>query len=142
MRLRQCVALLLSVALLALQRAPASPFCLDGDVGLSSLIALGDGHLQKLEQTLEIGARSEAARSAQWPQIRAALASMRSINVPAVLWFARPDGTYWTLDGGLQKNRLADRTYWPKLLAKRNRGRSHSRRFTPDRHARGVGIPG
>jgi methyl-accepting chemotaxis protein len=120
MRLRQCVALLLSVALLALQRAPASPFCLGGDVGLASLMALSDGHLQKLEQTLEIVAGREAARSAEWSQIRPALTALRSLNAPAVLWFALPDGTYWTLDGGLQKNRLADRAYWPKLLAKRN----------------------
>lgn len=120
MRLQQCVALVLCVTLLAVQRAPASPFCLDGDVGLSSLIALSDGHLQKLEQMLELVAGSETARSGDWPRIRSALAPLRSANVPAVLWFALPDGTYWTLESGRQKNRLADRSYWPKLLAKRN----------------------
>lgn len=120
MRFQQCVAILLSVTLLALQRVPAPPLYLDGSVGLSSLIALSDGHLQKLEDTLEIVALGEAARSGDWSRIRPALAAVRAMNVPSVLWFALPDGTYWTLEGGRQKNRLADRAYWPKLLAKRN----------------------
>jgi len=34
-----------------------------------------------------------------------------------VLWFAKPDGTYWTVEGGLEPGNLADRPYFPRLLA-------------------------
>jgi methyl-accepting chemotaxis protein len=34
-----------------------------------------------------------------------------------VLWYAHPDGTYWTVDGGLQSGSLADRPYFKRVLA-------------------------
>lgn len=122
MLVKRCASILLSAALLLLPArayAEGPPFYLDGAVALSSLMALSDGHLQHLEQTLEIVASSDAARSRDWTRIRPMLAQLRSMNVPAALWFALPDGRYWTLDAGRQTARLTDRAYWPKLRAKR-----------------------
>jgi hypothetical protein len=39
------------------------------------------------------------------------------MNVPAVYWFSRPDGTYWTLDQGRASAKLSDREYFPHVLA-------------------------
>jgi methyl-accepting chemotaxis protein len=39
--------------------------------------------------------------------------------VPAVLWFALPDGAYWTVTSGRADSSLSNRAYFPQLLAGR-----------------------
>ncbi len=125
--------LLRLIAVLALLAAAAGPvpaqgrpavapnagagFSVDGQVGLHSLIALSDGHLQKMADTLTILASTEAARSAEWERIRAPLEEVARLNVEGLNWFALPDGTYWNLDEGLAEGNLADREYFPRVLA-------------------------
>jgi len=70
----------------------------------------------KLADALKVLATTDAARSADWKRIYTPLAEVASMNVPAVYWFARPDGTYWTLDQGLVNAKLLDRKYFPRLL--------------------------
>lgn len=101
------------------QERPASTFAVDGRVALHALMSLSDAHLRKLADVLAILASTEAARSADWARIREPLARAASVNVPAVLWFALPDGRYWTADGGLAESRLSDRPYFPRVLAGR-----------------------
>ena len=92
------------------------PFTVDGRVALHSLMSLGDGHLQEMADLLSLMAGTEAARSGEWERIRAPLAEVAERSVPAVLWFAVPDGGYWTLDEGPAGN-LSDRPYFPRVLA-------------------------
>lgn len=89
---------------------------LDPDVALASLMALSDGHLQKIADTMHLAADTEAARSHDWQRVRPLLAALKPMNVPCLLWFALPDGSYWTLEGGRQENNLHTRPYWPRLL--------------------------
>jgi hypothetical protein len=98
------------------QEAPGE-ITVDGQVALRSLMALGDGHLQKTADVLTLVAATEAARSGRWNDIRSSLAMAAELTVPAVNWFALPDGTYWTLEGGREEASLADRPYFPRLLA-------------------------
>lgn len=127
-RVRWVVAVLAS-AMLALvagqaqaREGPASvapdtvPFTVDGRLALHSLMSLGDGHLQEMADFLSLIAGTEAARSADWERIRAPLAEAAERNVPAVLWFAVPDGGYWTLEEG-RAGDLSDRPYFPRVLA-------------------------
>jgi methyl-accepting chemotaxis protein len=88
----------------------------DGTVALASLISLADGHLRKLSGFLAVLADGEG-RSGSWERIREPLAALGRHNVPAALWFASPDGSYWTVPEGRAAGSLAGRDYFPKLMA-------------------------
>lgn len=90
---------------------------LDGRTGLHSLMALGDGHLQKLADALQLISTMDEVRTGDWQRIRGPLARVGSITVPAVLWFAEPNGAYSTLPQGRAEGSLADRPYFPRALA-------------------------
>jgi hypothetical protein len=95
----------------------APVFTVDGRIALASLISLSDGHLQKLADALQLLAASEAARSADWEKIKGPLGDVGKLNIPALNWFALPDGSYWSVQEGKASGSLADRAYFPRLLA-------------------------
>ena len=117
------MALALTASGIGAQEKPASGsraspvFMVDGEIALHSLMALSDGHLQKLAAVLTMLANTDAARSCDWETIRAHLVEAATLNVPAVLWFATPDGSYWTIAQGRVEATLTDRRYFPRLLA-------------------------
>ena len=92
-------------------------FVVDGQVGLASLIALGDGHLKQTANHLQILATSDDARSADWARIRDKLRAVEQANVAGLYWFALNDGSYWSVAQGRAAGNLSDRAYWPKLMA-------------------------
>ena len=92
-------------------------FPVDGRVALASLIALSDGHLQKMADSLRLVAATDAARSADWEKIKGPLSEVEKINVPALIWFALPDGSFWTAQEGRSRESLATRPYFPRVLA-------------------------
>jgi hypothetical protein len=92
-------------------------FVVEGRVALASLMALSDGHLQQVANHFQLLAGSENARSAEWARIRAPLEAVEQVNVPGLYWFGLPDGTYWSVAGGLAAGNLADRPYWPRVTA-------------------------
>jgi methyl-accepting chemotaxis protein len=95
----------------------AATFTVDGQVALHSLMALSDAHLQKLADDMRLLAATDAARSADWERIRTPLTAAARMNVPAVNWFALPDGSYWSVQESREAGNLSDRPYWPGLLA-------------------------
>lgn len=106
----------------ARERLPAAndttpAFTVDGQIALHSLMSISDAHLQQLADILKILATTDAVRSGDWERIHAPLAEAARMNVPAVYWFAQPDGAYWTLDKGRVTAKLSDREYFPRLLA-------------------------
>ena len=94
-------------------------FPVDGRVALASLISLSDGHLLKMADSLRLVAATDAARSADWRKIKGPLSDVEKVNVPALIWFALPDGSYWTEQEGRARESLATRPYFPKVLAGR-----------------------
>jgi hypothetical protein len=92
-------------------------FDVNVDIALSSLMSFGDGHLQKMADSLHFLAASDAARSAEWDRLREPYAELAKRNVPALNWFALPDGSYWSVQGGKETGNLARRDYFPKVLA-------------------------
>lgn len=94
----------------------AQALSVDGHVALSSFMALGDAHLTKLADVFRLLATTEEARSGEWERIRGPLADVAPMIVPAVLWFARPDGSYATVQQGPATASLADRAYFPRAL--------------------------
>lgn len=89
----------------------------DGHMALSSLMALSDGHLLKMHDSLACLAAGSEAKSADWSRIQKRLREIAPKNVAAVIWFARSDGSYWTLEEGRAQGNLTDRGYWPQLMA-------------------------
>jgi hypothetical protein len=92
-------------------------FTVDGKTALHSLVSISDAHMQKLADGLKILATTDAVRSGDWNRIHAQFAEVARMNVAAVYWFAKPDGSYWTLDQGRVTAKLSDREYFPRLLA-------------------------
>jgi hypothetical protein len=92
-------------------------FEVEGRVALAALTTLGDGHLQRIVAHFELLASSADVRSADWERIRDPLAMVRARNVAALMWFARPDGSYSSVPGGAATGNLSDRGYWPRLMA-------------------------
>ncbi len=66
---------------------------------------------------MQILAASPEAQSADWQKIRPALARVGQQNVPALNWFALPDGSYWSVQEGKAPRNLSTRAYFPRLLA-------------------------
>jgi hypothetical protein len=112
-------AVLSSGAARAEQRQPAaaSPFQVNANVGLSSLMSIADGHIRKMADSLQVLALSDQARSANWATIERLLADAGKMNVAALNWFALPDGSYWSVQSGRVKGNLSTRSYFQKVLA-------------------------
>ena len=91
-------------------------FSVDSDVALSSLIAVSDGHLQKMADSLELVAAFDEVRSADWERVEPKLAAAAEQNVAALNWFALPDGSYWSVQHGQEEGNLAARAYFPRVL--------------------------
>lgn len=89
----------------------------EGRVALASLMAMSDGHLQQVANDFRMLADGDEARSADWERIRGPLAAVQTLNVPALMWFALPDGSYWSVVEGRAAGNLSDRPYWPRLMA-------------------------
>ena len=98
---------------------PTEPtdFVIEGRVALASLMSIGDGHLQQIANHFRILATSEDGRSAEWERIRGPLSVVDQFGVRGLLWFALPDGSYWSVQSGKAAGNLSDRGYWPRLMA-------------------------
>jgi hypothetical protein len=96
--------------------AAAAPFAISGDIALRSLMSLGDAHIQKMADSLQILARSSEARSGDWEDIEPMLRDAAERNVSALNWYARPDGSYWSVQHGREDGNLSDRDYFPRVL--------------------------
>jgi hypothetical protein len=108
-----------AAALLACWSLPASaqaPFEVSADVALSSLISLTDAHLRTVADTLGALAATPGVQRADWDAVKDPLRQVAALNVPAILTFSRPDGTYWALNGGRQSANIADRDYFKRAM--------------------------
>lgn len=107
------------IAFCTLSARAAAPFQVNGDVGLSALIALSDGRMQSLASILEAIAKSPSVQSGQWSSVQRPLREAAALGIPGVLFFAAPDGTYWTLAGGKMSANVSDRDYFKTAMGGR-----------------------
>lgn len=98
-------------------RGPQAEILVSGDVALSALTTLGDGYLQRLADYFTLFAATTEARSSNWELIRAPLGAIAERNVSALVWFALPDGSYWSVQQGKSDGNLLDREYFIHVLA-------------------------
>ncbi|MDO8295059.1 MAG: hypothetical protein Q7T19_01330 [Caulobacter sp.] len=102
--------------------APAGEtFSVDGHLALNGCRALVEAHLGGVLAALKALALTSDARSGRWDRIKPALAELAGdLTTEAAVWFARPDGRYHTVEGGLSPESLGDRDYFPGLMAGRD----------------------
>lgn len=84
---------------------------------LSALTGLVDGNLAQVRHTLEVLAQCAEVRSGQWDTMQGIIQAAPLSSLPQVIWFALPDGTYYTSEKGLASQKLSDRPYFPMLMA-------------------------
>ncbi len=85
---------------------------------LSAFVAYTDLRMSAVQRSLEILAATNEAKSAQWEKMEPLLSGyQRSEGGGLIVWFVRPDGTYFTVDKGLMNVKLSDRSYFPKLMS-------------------------
>jgi len=80
---------------------------------LSSFVAYTDLRINSVQQSLEILAATTEARSGKWENIKGLLSGYQKSDSGLIVWYARPDGTYYTVDKGLMDVKLNDRSYFP-----------------------------
>ncbi len=120
MKLRMLLAALCVAALLPSNAAAAvspAPFTVDSRVVVSSLMAIADGHIRTMEDSLDLVAASEEARSGDWNRIKPLLARAGKVNVEAGLAYVKADGSLWTVALGRQTINIADRPYFKTAMA-------------------------
>lgn len=87
-------------------------------MALNSYMALVEQKFMDTRTELRILAASENATSGDWNRIKAPLTILaKGTPTSAAVWFARLDGSYFTVAGGLTNQNISNRSYFPALLA-------------------------
>lgn len=87
---------------------------------LSAFVSYTDMRMSSVQQSLEILASTAEARSGKWENMKALLSGYQRSDGGLVVWFVRPDGSYYTVDKGLMDVKLSDRSYFPALMSGEN----------------------
>jgi hypothetical protein len=104
-----------AVVLSLLMFAPARAQDALDKLVVNAAVSLVDERLESVLTTLEALAVTHEVRSADWETIKPILEKYQG-DVEGVVWFAQPDGTYYTVEKGLQAQKLSDRPYFPRVL--------------------------
>jgi methyl-accepting chemotaxis protein len=92
-------------------------FALDAAVGLQAYQGMVEEHLAGVLNGLKTLAATEVAASGSWQRLRGPLAEFAKDSPDqAAIWFAKSDGSYFTIEKGLVGETLSDRDYFPALL--------------------------
>lgn len=97
----------------------AAPTEEDANSLLSAFISYTDLRVRSVQRSVEILAAIPDVRSASWPNMKDLLKGYQDSDEGLILWYARPDGTYYTADKGFMDKTLTDRVYFPDLMAGR-----------------------
>jgi len=92
-------------------------FRLDGRLVLNSYEAMVEQHLIGVLNGLKALAVTEEAMSGNWERLKPSLEQFsKSVTTNAAIWFARPDGSYFTVEKGLTNQNIMDRDYFSELM--------------------------
>jgi hypothetical protein len=93
---------------------------MDTKVGVSAVVALADSHISSYSNVLEALAMTQEVQSGDWEEMVGLLAKVEQAQVPNIVWFVLPDGSYYTVELGKTDQNLSNRTYFPGLMAGNN----------------------
>jgi polar amino acid transport system substrate-binding protein len=89
----------------------------EADLALSAIIAETDGRLKSVLRTYEVLAGTSEVQSGDWQNIRPLLAIYEQQEPDSRVWYAMPNGSYYTVVDGLTTGNLMSRSYFPVVLA-------------------------
>ena len=92
-------------------------FTIDGETGLAAAVALTDNHIQSLVNTMQVLAVTDEVRAGSWEGMQSLLSRFSQDQIPALEWFALPDGSYYAVGVGKASGNLSDRPYFPKVMS-------------------------
>lgn len=84
---------------------------------LSAFMSYTDLRIRSVQRSLEILASTTEAKSGEWQSMKDLLGGYQKSDEGLIVWYVRPDGTYYTVDKGLISETLSDRSYFPDLMA-------------------------
>jgi len=96
----------------------AEPLTLSPRTGLNAYAALVDQEFESASNGLRVLAVTENIQSGDWNRIKRPLGLFaKGMPTNAAVWFAQPDGSYFTVAAGQVHENLRDRDYFPRLMA-------------------------
>jgi hypothetical protein len=111
----------LTPALTAQAAVPEETFPLDAVVALDAYSATAESRIEGVLAATRTLAATEEAKSGEWARMREPLAVLAAnVRERAAVWYARPDGSYFTAEKGLTGESLRERAYFPGLIAGRD----------------------
>ena len=85
---------------------------------LNGYAAYAEEHIAGTLRGLKLLSFTEEVKSGKWAEMKGLLARFDKTEISAAaVWFARPDGSYYTAGDGLAAHTIADRPYFPDLMA-------------------------
>jgi polar amino acid transport system substrate-binding protein len=90
---------------------------IEADLALEIVVAETNGQLRAILRPLEVLAVTTEVQSGEWQNIGLLLAVLEENEPDALLWYALPDGSYYTIADGLTSANLKNRSYFPVVLA-------------------------
>ncbi len=101
------------------QPAPEPPSVAERDAQslLSAFMSITDLRIRSVQQSLEILASTTEAKTGKWDKMKGLLKGYQNSDDGFIIWYVRPDGSYYTVDKELMDARLSDRDYFPDLMA-------------------------
>lgn len=91
---------------------------LDPKIGLKAVAALVDQQLAGSRTSLRALALTENVMSGDWERIKGPLSEFaKDVPTAVAVWFAKPDGSYYTVALGRTDQNLGDRNYFAGLIA-------------------------
>ena len=82
---------------------------------LSALVAFADEYIGGVLNGLRLLSVTEPVIKGDWETMKPLLSKLAE-NVSGTVWFARPDGTYFTAEKGLAEQKINDRPYFDPLM--------------------------
>jgi hypothetical protein len=95
----------------------AAPAEEDANSLLSAFMSYTELRIRSVQRSLEILAATSEARSDNWSHMNNLLKAYQDSDEGFIVWYVRPDGTYYTVDKGLMDQSLRGRNYFPDLMA-------------------------
>ncbi|MBI5191321.1 MAG: cache domain-containing protein [Nitrospirae bacterium] len=84
---------------------------------VSAFAALSDEHIKSVQRGLHMLADTNEAKSGDWERMKGPLADFSGSGITvAAVWFANPDGSYFTVAEGLTGLNISDRAYFTGLM--------------------------
>jgi ABC-type amino acid transport substrate-binding protein len=86
------------------------------DPALAAICDGTDGKLETVLRTYEVMAFTTDVKSQDWQKISPLLRTLETNEPDVLTWYARPDGSYYTVADGLTTANLKSRSYFPVVL--------------------------